>query len=649
MTASFAGDENYDPVSLQITIEVNPYNYIYDYMGITPLENGTISFSRSGLEYSTDDGTTWTSLEANTNINVTIGNNILFKGTPTPGNSVSTFGIGTFYSSNNINVYGNINSLLYGDNYQSYNTTQLKYAAFTKLFYNCTHLIDASNLILPYGYLNYVCYESMFEGCSSLIKAPKLLTTSILSSDAGYHVYYAMFKNCTSLEEAPEIRLETINGNANQPLGNMFYGCSSLNFIKLLVTSGHTTTNLSNWTYGVATTGTFIKADNEVWETGASGVPTGWTLLNYGQIPLLWPVNSYTCTISDSSYNWPTVTNPENLTLTYSSSDQTVATINSSTGVISIVGTGTTTISAIFAGNEDYQATTISYTLTITKQNPNLAWSTNGTSTLLSGTFVAPTLSNPNNLTITYTSSDTSVATINSSTGEVTILDEGTTTISAIFAGNSTYESQTVSYSLEVIASGTILDWGTDGSKEVSANPNASYATPLSCSNPAPSVPLDSGYGGITSFQPVMLDSSSPYCIENGASAIIARNNYSSISFEGESSNALTILNTLANDSDVEYAYAWISGYTFGRYDGSTKFCAPKNTTIQAAMVINANAMHTSRVISTTSSSKIWIYGNSTITTSTDGRSAIAPFSGQVDALHAAGKDLMLVIAYKFN
>ena len=70
----------------------------------------------------------------------------------------------------------------------------------------------------------------------------------------------------------------------------------------------------------------------------------------------------------------------------------------------------------------------------------------------LGETFTAPALTNPNSVSVTYSSSDTDVATVNASTGEVTIgSTAGTATITASFAGNSTYSASEASYAIEVI------------------------------------------------------------------------------------------------------------------------------------------------------------------------------------------------------
>ena len=57
----------------------------------------------------------------------------------------------------------------------------------------------------------------------------------------------------------------------------MFQGCTSLNYIKCLATDISASNCLYNWTYNVASTGTFVTADNPpAWTTGTSGIPTNW-------------------------------------------------------------------------------------------------------------------------------------------------------------------------------------------------------------------------------------------------------------------------------------------------------------------------------------------------------------------------------------
>ena len=70
--------------------------------------------------------------------------------------------------------------------------------------------------------------------------------------------------------------------------------------------------------------------------------------------------------------------------------------------------------------------------------------------------YTLPTLTKPSGITVTYSSSNTDVATINSSTGAVTIKGtstsnhDGSTYITALFNGNSTYRPKKVVYVLTV-------------------------------------------------------------------------------------------------------------------------------------------------------------------------------------------------------
>ncbi len=78
--------------------------------------------------------------------------------------------------------------------------------------------------------------------------------------------------------------------------------------------------------------------------------------------------NTTATAILGANYNAPTLKNPNNVApITYSSSNQNVATINAS-GNVSILATGTTTITASFAGNSNYQSGSASYVLTVSKQ-----------------------------------------------------------------------------------------------------------------------------------------------------------------------------------------------------------------------------------------------------------------------------------------
>ena len=64
--------------------------------------------------------------------------------------------------------------------------------------------------------------------------------------------------------------------------------------------------------------------------------------------------------------------------------------------------------------------------------------------------FTAPTLNNPHDLTINYSSSDEEVATIDAATGEITFVGNGTTVITARSEKTSTYKAGSAQYTLVV-------------------------------------------------------------------------------------------------------------------------------------------------------------------------------------------------------
>ena len=78
---------------------------------------------------------------------------------------------------------------------------------------------------------------------------------------------------------------------------------------------------------------------------------------------LAWSAASAEVTM-EAENTFPTLTNTLPLDVTYQSTAEAVATIDAN-GDVTLVKAGTTTIKAIFAGNDDYNAKTVSYTLTV--------------------------------------------------------------------------------------------------------------------------------------------------------------------------------------------------------------------------------------------------------------------------------------------
>jgi len=152
----------------------------------------------------------------------------------------------------------------------------------------------------------------------------------------------------------------------------------------------------------------------------------------------------------------PSLSGAEGFTISCESDNTNVATVNAA-GVITVVGNvGTAHVTVSWSEQEvnstTYRAGSTSYTLTINKATPTIAAFSNPTTSVAVGSTVTNTTTiSPNNLTITYTSSDETVATVNASSGVVTGVADGTATISATFAGNANYNAATSqSYTITV-------------------------------------------------------------------------------------------------------------------------------------------------------------------------------------------------------
>ena len=235
---------------------------------IEALAAGTITIKNplgKVISYQKNGGEKVTSTEGNKNdigIPVVAGDKVQFFGNNAAYaiEGEATEELGSRFVNTNINcsesckikVYGNIMSLISPDNYSTLTAfgdgTSYNFAA---LFEGNKGLTDASGLILPATTLTEYCYAAMFRGCSNFTTTPKLPAETLA-------------KCC--YEE-------------------MFRQCSSLNSVTCLATDNSAASCTAFWLAGVALKGTFTKAASmEAWETDSNtGIPTAWTVMNYGE------------------------------------------------------------------------------------------------------------------------------------------------------------------------------------------------------------------------------------------------------------------------------------------------------------------------------------------------------------------------------
>ena len=166
-----------------------------------------------------------------------------------------------------------------------------------------------------------------------------------------------------------------------------------------------------------------------------------------------WSVTEFAVSLDEDSPDYPVLSNPGSQTVTYSSSDESVATIDSAGGGITLVSPGNTTITAYAEALGSYAECTAAYVLKVAKHTSSLSWSESTVKVVLEDEdYTFPTLTvTPADLPLSYASSNESVATVSDS-GEVTPLAVGSTTISATFAGDENYKSSSASYTLLVVS-----------------------------------------------------------------------------------------------------------------------------------------------------------------------------------------------------
>lgn len=250
--------------------------------------------------FKSTDGTNWTSMgtTSDTAITATIPANkkLYLKATT---NALTTDWSNYVHTSTtgNYNIGGCITSLIFGDNFESGTITDsTNNFAFGCLFYNDTHLIDASNLTLPSSTATR-CYQSMFSGCRNLVTPPSVIygervytnqcegmfkdctsmtTAPVLpATTLAIDCYSGMFRGCTSLTTAPALPATRLVFECYK---GMFNGCSSLNSITTYANNISASNCITNWLSGVAATGDFYNLGGATYQTDSvSGIPSGWT------------------------------------------------------------------------------------------------------------------------------------------------------------------------------------------------------------------------------------------------------------------------------------------------------------------------------------------------------------------------------------
>lgn len=173
--------------------------------------------------------------------------------------------------------------------------------------------------------------------------------------------------------------------------------------------------------------------------------------------------NSIDYILGQTTFTGQKVTATPNVSgITYSSSDQTVATVNATTGDVTVLAKGSTTITATFSGNDDYKPASAAYAINVKSPDqiaPDFKFNTTSVTKAFDPEYAGENLYNPQGLDATYTSTVESVATVDATTGKVTLKGLGTTEIIASTNGNDKYSPATARYTINVTKRTVKLSW----------------------------------------------------------------------------------------------------------------------------------------------------------------------------------------------
>ncbi|MBR5695029.1 MAG: leucine-rich repeat protein [Paludibacteraceae bacterium] len=217
-----------------------------NYLTLTAMVDGAY-FSKSvtgsanpNIEYSLDDGQTWTELAKKAVTLEKVGDKALLRGFNPEGFSFGINSYTSFVLNSPIAASGSVMSLIDG---VGETDTIPNAGCFYRLFYKCPGLtfvpeLPATTLAescyaemfnnceisyapaLPATKLAKDCYNGMFDGCSYLNQAPELPATTLAEG-----CYQNMFRKCRNITSAPALPAMEL---ANKCYSGMFNGCTSL-------------------------------------------------------------------------------------------------------------------------------------------------------------------------------------------------------------------------------------------------------------------------------------------------------------------------------------------------------------------------------------------------------------------------------------
>ena len=226
----------------------------------------------------------------------------------------------------------------------------------------------------------------------------------------------------------------TVQPPTSNSKGEWKFTSSKPDFAQINATTGRVTVSGAG-----ATTITATQASTKDFES----ISVTAELIIARATPVLGAFTTTSRTVGEEAFTLASPTSTSSAVFKLESSDESVAKFSKVNGKLSIVGAGKTTITASQPANDDFLAASKNFVLTVRKGTPVLTATAD-----LSSTFGenGPAITKPTSESrgaISFASSNAAVATVNATTGQVTVVGAGTSTITITQAATDDYVSAT--------------------------------------------------------------------------------------------------------------------------------------------------------------------------------------------------------------
>ncbi len=429
ITASQSGNDNYNVATpVQQTLTVNKASQTITFTALTDKAFGDAGFdftasASSGL------GVNYTS--SNLNVATISGNTVTVVGVGSTTITASQNGNDNYEAANAIQQI-----LTVGKANQNITFNPLRPKSFGDAGFDL-NASASSGLAVEYTSSN-TAVATVSSNAITIIAAGNTIISASQSGNDNYDPATSVQQTLTVGKANQTITFNTLPGKTFGDAGFDLTSASSSGLGVSYASSNLNVATVSGNTVTIAGAGTAIITTVQDGNDNYNAATAVQQTLNVGKANQTIVFNTLpTKTVGDANFDL-SASASSGLNVTYSSSNNSVATVTGNT--VTIVGAGSAIITASQLGNDNYNATSVQQTLAINKVGQTITFITLSNKFLGDANFDL-NASATSGLAVSYTSSNPAVASVSGST--VTILSSGSTDITASQAGDAAYNAAT--------------------------------------------------------------------------------------------------------------------------------------------------------------------------------------------------------------